>query len=375
MSHGSHALEEAYRSAMDRIEGQLPEDRALAQKVILWIVYAQRQLRLSELRHALAVSPGQKKVDEDNIPDVEDLVSVCAGLVIVAEGSDAIRLVHYTTHEYFERIGHDWCPSARQGLASACLGYLCLDTFRLNPGQHMTSLSGRLSEYPFLGYAALFWGFHCIKVQREVEQAALTLLLDPDLVRSALQVLLLWRYRDEPYRDIGWTGLHLTCLLGLHHLSQRLLALPQGIYALDLPISSAHTPLVLAIKAGHLSLVGLLLEHGADANGLSQKLTPLSHAAMTGRADIVQLLLRRPEVDINLMETNSFRYHLTALHHAVLRGHKAVVKLLLKDKRIEVNKTSMTWQGKPHHTALGFAARKGDPDMIEELLGHHDIIW
>lgn len=107
-SKDSKALEqvydEAYDEAIKRIESQLPGKRERARNVLSWITYAQRQPTTAELCHALAVEPGEEELDPDNIPNVEDIVSVCAGLVTVDEESDIIRLVHYTTQEYFERI-------------------------------------------------------------------------------------------------------------------------------------------------------------------------------------------------------------------------------------------------------------------------------
>jgi hypothetical protein len=57
-----------------------------------------------EMYCTLAVEPNEAELDLENIPDVEDLLSVCAGLVIIDQESAIIRLVHYTTQEYFERI-------------------------------------------------------------------------------------------------------------------------------------------------------------------------------------------------------------------------------------------------------------------------------
>ena len=42
------------------------------------------------------------------------MVSVCAGLVTVDEESDIIRLVHYTTQEFFERTQNIWFPNCRE---------------------------------------------------------------------------------------------------------------------------------------------------------------------------------------------------------------------------------------------------------------------
>ena len=101
---GSTALDKAYDEAIERIESQLPEESELTKNVLSWITYAQRSLTTKELSYALAVEAGESKLDKDNIPDIEDMISVCAGLVAVDEESDVIRLVHYTTQEYFERV-------------------------------------------------------------------------------------------------------------------------------------------------------------------------------------------------------------------------------------------------------------------------------
>lgn len=37
------------------------------------------------------------ELDRENILDVEDLLSVCAGIVVVDQESAVIRLVHYAT--------------------------------------------------------------------------------------------------------------------------------------------------------------------------------------------------------------------------------------------------------------------------------------
>jgi hypothetical protein len=155
---GSEALKEAYNEAIQRIKGQLPEEFELAKNVLSWITYAQRPLTTKELSHALAVEAGESELDEDNIPDVADMVSVCAGLVTVDEESNIIRLVHYTTQEYFERIRGDWNPYAQQEIASACLTYLSFETFRTGSCPSNEGFEHRLTRNPFLDYAARHWG-------------------------------------------------------------------------------------------------------------------------------------------------------------------------------------------------------------------------
>src|ERR1700760_3640296 len=97
------AYDEAYNDTIRRIEAQLPGRSALAKRAISWISYAKRPLTTGELCHALAVELGEDNLDKDNIPSIEDIVSACAGLVIIDQESNIIRLVHYTAQEYFER--------------------------------------------------------------------------------------------------------------------------------------------------------------------------------------------------------------------------------------------------------------------------------
>ncbi|KAF1362415.1 hypothetical protein EJ07DRAFT_106802, partial [Lizonia empirigonia] len=108
LSKGSGALNDAYDQAIIRIDGQFQNDRTLAKNVLSWISYAQRPLTTRELCHALAVEEGDEELDLDNIPDVEDILSVCAGLVTVDEESQIVRLVHYTTQDYLEGIREEW---------------------------------------------------------------------------------------------------------------------------------------------------------------------------------------------------------------------------------------------------------------------------
>ncbi|KAF2179090.1 hypothetical protein K469DRAFT_322187 [Zopfia rhizophila CBS 207.26] len=130
LSKGLATLDEAYKEAIKRIDGQLAEDRSLARRALSWIICVQRLLTTKELCHALAIEPGNKTLNYDNLYDVEDVISVCAGLVTVDEESSIIRLVHYTTQEYFERVRLEWDPGAQEEIAVACLTYLSFDTFR-----------------------------------------------------------------------------------------------------------------------------------------------------------------------------------------------------------------------------------------------------
>jgi hypothetical protein len=103
------------------------------------------------------VEPGEAELDPDNLPHVEDLLSVCAGLVVVDWESAVIRLVHYTTQEYFERIKDTWDPGAPLHITSICLTYLSFDKFRTGSCSSDEKFEKRLQESKFLDYAAKHW--------------------------------------------------------------------------------------------------------------------------------------------------------------------------------------------------------------------------
>src|SRR5277367_5976341 len=114
---------------MERIEGQAADSEELAKQVLSWIACAKRPLTTSELQHALAVEAKEPQLDKENLCQVEDIVSVCAGLVTVDEESGIIRLVHYTTQEYFERTQSQWFPNTHTNITIICVSYLSFNEF------------------------------------------------------------------------------------------------------------------------------------------------------------------------------------------------------------------------------------------------------
>lgn len=96
-------LDKAYKDVMERIEGQKPGFRQIAEKVLSWTICTRRPLTTSELQHALTIVISNSKLNENNRERIEKMVSVYAGLVTIDKERGIIRLVHYTTQEYFER--------------------------------------------------------------------------------------------------------------------------------------------------------------------------------------------------------------------------------------------------------------------------------
>ena len=129
LPRGIKGVDVMYDQAMKRISGQEEEYRTLAIRVLSWVTHTKRPLTTAELQHACTVEIGTAELDTDFIPEIEDIVSVCAGLVTVDENSQIIRWIHYTTQEYFERTWTLSIPNAQVDIASVCLTYLSFDIF------------------------------------------------------------------------------------------------------------------------------------------------------------------------------------------------------------------------------------------------------
>lgn len=127
-------------------------------QVLGWITCARRELRTIELQHGVAVEDGTTDMDTENVPQLDHLVSICAGLVTVNEAAQTVRLVHHTTQEYLESTQHSWFPGTQSELLNACISYLSYDAFAQGPCQTLEGYKKRLLAHPFLLYAARWWG-------------------------------------------------------------------------------------------------------------------------------------------------------------------------------------------------------------------------
>lgn len=145
---------------MKRIQGQVTDQKMLAVDILSWITYAKRPLTTSELQHALATEVGHQDLIRGNISDVEDMVSACAGLITVDKESDVVRLVHYTTQQYFEREQKTWFPNAEFMITTTCITYLSFSVFESGPCRTFEELRNRLQSYRLYHYAAQHWGWH-----------------------------------------------------------------------------------------------------------------------------------------------------------------------------------------------------------------------
>lgn len=183
------------------------------------------------------------------------------------------------------------------------------------------------------------------------------------------------------------------CSIGHRSLAERLIDNGAKVDAYGRP--SDTPPLHAAIKQGHLDVVNLLLEKGADVNCLDQRgWTPLQCSISRGYSHISDRLLKATGLTDNLNKDNLTSAHLAArlgdvsllekvidlnksetgegkerifsqpLHEAAANGHLEAVKFLLeRDAPID----ELDSEGK---TALFIALSKNHAQVVKHLFEH-----
>ncbi|KAL9091034.1 MAG: hypothetical protein Q9159_001660 [Coniocarpon cinnabarinum] len=147
--------------AIARIKQQDEPDRALGMRALMWTVCSKRQLRISELKHALAMYSQRLggEFDRYAIPDDETILGACEALVDLNSEMGTVE-THRSLHDYFssndyEKV-HEHFPTASTEMARICLSYLTCAKF-----SHADEEPSQVSqEMSFVTYAAEYWGIH-----------------------------------------------------------------------------------------------------------------------------------------------------------------------------------------------------------------------
>jgi hypothetical protein len=269
--------------------------------------------------------------------------------------SDIIRLVHYTTQEYFERTQMSWPPHAQTDIAMTCITYLSFDVFAVGFCPTDEGFDAWLQLNALYDYAARNWGYHARVASTEVEQLIIEPFKSDAKVSECSQAMMAFKsYRGYSRRvPRQTTRVHLAAYFGLEKVVKLLLA---DSVDLDSKNTQGQTPLLWAADKGHEAVVQLL--HKADVNAKTNyEWTALLGAAENEHEAVVLLLLEHM-VDINAKDNDGQ----TALYMAAANGHEAVVRLLLKH-RADVNaaKDNGEW------TALFLAAKNGHEAVVQLL--------
>ncbi|KAJ6474489.1 hypothetical protein C8R47DRAFT_710341 [Mycena vitilis] len=303
-------LSGTYDEALKRINHQSSDEKRLAWCALSWITKAQRPLKPSELLEALSVEEGADDLDQNSLLDMETVLSVCAGLVAVDEKQNRVRLIHYTLHDYLERIQDEECPRAHTYIAATCFKYLLFKSFpRYDVGR--VRFAYLLAEHPLLAYAVEYAFVHALGPPEHHIR---------DTILSFLQQCSGWVHMWNLLRPLdripSGASLWITAFFGLPEITKCLLDAGAELGA----------ALYVAIVRGHAQMAQILLGNRSYSDVLAQHYgAALQFAASHGKISIVR----------SLIEHSSNHFKATAAHHMALRtalstGNAVISELLVK---------------------------------------------
>lgn len=148
-----------YEQAMERINSQDEDSRALAHAVLSWTTHAIDPLTGVQLQHALATLFSTSELDRDFMPEIEYLLSICAGLITI-DGEGVVHWIHYTTQEHFNRTWEKLLPSGQLDIARTCITYISFEVFASGRTSPKNNRPSHNTDFPLYGYAVRHWGSH-----------------------------------------------------------------------------------------------------------------------------------------------------------------------------------------------------------------------
>jgi len=400
-------LDDTYEKAL---RGIPKEKRQHAYRLFQCLVAAIRPLRVEELAEVLVI-----KFDPDASPSLmegwrpenpeEELLSTCSTLISIidVDGSKIVQFSHFSVKEFLtanrlreaedEDIRHYHIPT---NAAHAILARACL-TVLLQLDENIDK--NKLVSYPLVYYAAQYWVDHARPegVEPQVKDV-MTRLFDPkkphlgawiwihdvdsDIKRPTDNI-------DERPSRVDAIPLYYASLCGLSWMTRHLITTRQedvnakcGRHGTPLHAASHRgqvhaarvlldyrasvnmtnrfqkSPLFMAYDAKHDDVIGLLLERGANIEGVFDHRGRLLHrASADGRTEVVRMVLQH-KADVNAKGDMQW----TPLHFASNHGHLEVLKLLV-ERKAKVNA-----QVRGHGTPMHLAAERGHIEIVWALL-------
>ncbi|KAJ7652403.1 hypothetical protein DFH06DRAFT_1331042 [Mycena polygramma] len=341
-------LRRTYDEVMQRINRRSDDDRDLAYRVLSWVSNAKRLLRPSKLREALAVEPGTAELDPENLLDLDTIVSVCEGLIMVNAEDDRVCLIHYTTQSYLDSIQATYFTQAHSQIATTCITYLLFDSFAPNLHSALDNIifSPTPPTHHLLTYALNYGITHA----RGGPESHIVDVIAAFLARRS-RWLDLWNrvYYHNKIPESA-TKLWIAAFFDLRDTAGDLIT-TEGLDAEAVYAASAN---------GHAEMVETLIAAGAQVNTLEgYHGSALQVATVTGNVDMVRLLIHH-NADVNFQTMR----HNSALYEASRRGYESIVRLLIE------NGAHVNMQTEEHGTALQMASHGGHQEIVRLLLAN-----
>jgi hypothetical protein len=367
------SLDETYERILREIG---KPNQGHAHRLLQCLVVAIRPLRVEELAEVLAfdfnaggmpkLNPGWRWDDQE-----EAVTSACSSLVtIVKDGnSRVVQFSHFSVKEFLtsDRLAepirdvsryHIRLEAAHTIFAQACLGVLLRLDDRVD--------CDNIKSFPLARYAAQYWPTHgrVENVSSHIKDG-MERLFDADKPHFATW---LWIYNEDDFGDSMSTmrpekpkavPLYYAARLGFRDLTERLIVEhPEHVNARG---GEHETPIHAAVFAEHSKILSLLIEHGADMEGLISWIdfTPLNRAAWYGKLEVGKCL-----VDHGANIDAQDRDRDNPLMNASRLGEVGFARMLLERGAV------IDTQNNHGATALHLATKYGKPDVVRLLLEH-----
>jgi hypothetical protein len=350
------------------------EKREFAYRIFQCLAVSIRPLRVDELAEILAIRFDVGRLPQYNTDwrseDAQEAVfSVCSSLIMVVnvEGSPVVQFSHFSVKEFLtsDRLAnaaehlsffHVLPRPAHTILAQASLSVL------LHLGGRVDKNS--IGRFPFACYAAQYWVSHARfeNIYSSI-QDAMEELFDDEGPSFATWI---WIYDvDYPFRPHMFEAqppepeaapLYYAALCGFRGLVEHLIAIhPEAI---DFKGGRHGSAVNSALVKGHVEIVMLLLEHGADVNAVGSAGSTLLHQAIQReRGDSFWLLLEH-HADIHLRDD----FGATPLFYAASCGALEFTRELLRRGAAVDAPSDKGW------TPLEAASRCGHFDVVRCLV-------
>ena len=300
-----YGLEEVYERALRSVECQPPPMKALARKVIMFVLFSKRSLWIGELLEALAVVPGYRAIDPlHRLNNPSMIVPICAELITV-DGNNLVQFAHSSIRDFLlNKSNNQQTPtcltyaveSANVDIGRICLTYLLYERVKTQNFQLWDELQTFFNAHNFIIYASCYWADH---IRGPSEVSLQNLILELIQCEGAAAYRRLWL-------DLWQTGFKRNDTLPLpaeipnslqitieENLSHTVKYVPDLQSHLETKDIAGRTPLLTAIVEGKTLLATELLDCGADVKATGPKgVTALHYAARQLRnTDLVSRLI------------------------------------------------------------------------------------
>ena len=132
-------LHATYERILDRVNQGNKESQQLVQRSLCWLSCFKEQLTSLALCEAVSIEFGDTTLNRSAVPDEQEILRLCSGLVRRSASGDSLELAHFTVKQFltmgidaldtkyrFYRINSDFVDIE---LARTCLDYLSFDSF------------------------------------------------------------------------------------------------------------------------------------------------------------------------------------------------------------------------------------------------------